>query len=79
MRAVIVEDSVLLREGIVALLRENGIDVVAQAEDGPGLLRIVSGHKPDVAICDVRLRRRSATRGCERRSRPASATRASGS
>ena len=55
MRAVIVEDSVLLREGIVALLRENGIDVVAQAEDGPGLLRIVSGHKPDVAICDVRL------------------------
>ena len=55
MRAVIVEDSVLLREGIVALLRENGIDVVAQAEDGPGLERIVSGHRPDVAIVDVRL------------------------
>src|SRR5687767_10932781 len=55
MRAVIVEDLALLREGIVALLRENGIDVVAQAEDGPGLERIVSGHKPDVAICDVRL------------------------
>jgi DNA-binding NarL/FixJ family response regulator len=55
MRAVIVEDLALLREGIVALLRENGIDVVAQAEDGPGLLRIVAGHKPDVAIVDVRL------------------------
>jgi DNA-binding NarL/FixJ family response regulator len=54
-RAVIVEDLALLREGIVALLRENGIDVVAQAEDGPGLERIVSGHKPDVAIVDVRL------------------------
>jgi DNA-binding NarL/FixJ family response regulator len=52
---VIVEDLALLREGIVALLRENGIDVVAQAEDGPGLERIVSGHKPDVAIVDVRL------------------------
>jgi DNA-binding NarL/FixJ family response regulator len=39
----------------VALLREAGIDVVAQAEDGEGLLRIVSGHKPDVAIVDVRL------------------------
>ena len=50
-----VEDSALLREGIVALLAENGIDVVAQAEDGPGLLRIVAGHKPDLAICDVRL------------------------
>ena len=55
MRAVIVEDLALLREGIVALLRDNGIDVVAQAEDGPGLERIVSGHKPDVAIVDVRL------------------------
>jgi DNA-binding NarL/FixJ family response regulator len=54
-RAVIVEDLALLREGIVALLRDNEIDVVAQAEDGAGLLRIVSGHKPDVAIVDVRL------------------------
>ena len=55
MRVVITEDQALLREGIVALLREQGIDVVAQAEDGPGLLRIVAGHKPEVAIVDVRL------------------------
>jgi DNA-binding NarL/FixJ family response regulator len=55
MRVVIVEDNALLREGIVALLRERSIDVVAQAEDAPGLLRIVAGHKPDVAIVDVRL------------------------
>ncbi len=55
MRVVIVEDQALLREGIVALLREQDIDVVAQAEDGPGLLRIAAGHKPDVAIVDVRL------------------------
>jgi len=54
-RVVVVEDSALLREGIVALLAEHGIEVVAQAEDGPGLLRIVDGHKPDLAICDVRL------------------------
>jgi DNA-binding NarL/FixJ family response regulator len=52
---VIAEDQALLREGIVALLREKGIDVVAQAEDGPGLLRILGGHKPDLAIVDVRL------------------------
>ena len=44
-----------MREGIVALLRERDIDVVAQADDAPGLLRIVAGHKPDVAIVDVRL------------------------
>jgi DNA-binding NarL/FixJ family response regulator len=55
MRVVIVEDQALLREGIVALLREQGVEVVAQAEDAPGLLRIVNGHKPDVAIVDVRL------------------------
>jgi DNA-binding NarL/FixJ family response regulator len=55
MRVVIAEDQALLREGIVALLRERGIEVVAQAEDGEGLLRIVGGHKPDLAIVDVRL------------------------
>jgi len=54
-RVVIAEDQALLREGLVALLVENGIDVVATAEDGAGLLRIVAGHKPDLAICDVRL------------------------
>src|SRR5260370_261286 len=40
-RVVIAEDQALLREGIVALLREGGVDVVAQAEDGAGLLRVV--------------------------------------
>lgn len=55
MRVVIAEDNALLREGLVAMLRERGIDVVASAEDGPGLMRIVAGHKPDLAIVDVRL------------------------
>jgi DNA-binding NarL/FixJ family response regulator len=54
-RVVIAEDLALLRAGVVALLREAGIDVVAEAEDGDGLLRIVGGHKPDLAIVDVRL------------------------
>ena len=55
MRVVIAEDQALLREGIVALLREHGLEVVAQAEDGEGLLRIVNAHNPDLAIVDVRL------------------------
>ena len=55
MRVVIAEDQALLREGLVALLRDHDIEVVAQAEDGAGLLRIVGGHKPDLAIVDVRL------------------------
>jgi DNA-binding NarL/FixJ family response regulator len=55
MRVVIAEDLALLREGIVALLRENEIEVVAQVQDGPGLLRAIAGHRPDLAIVDVRL------------------------
>jgi DNA-binding NarL/FixJ family response regulator len=52
---VIAEDLALLREGIVALLREHDFEVVAQVEDAPGLLRALAGHKPDLAIVDVRL------------------------
>ncbi len=55
MRVVITEDNALLREGLIAMLREREIEVVATAEDGPGLVRIVAGHKPDLAIVDVRL------------------------
>ena len=69
MRVVIAEDQALLRSGIIALLRENDVDVVAQTDDGPGLLRIIGGHKPDLAIVDVRLPPRSPTRVCARRSR----------
>jgi DNA-binding NarL/FixJ family response regulator len=52
---VIAEDLALLREGLVALLRENEIDVVAQVQDGPALLSAIAGHRPDLAIVDVRL------------------------
>lgn len=55
MRAVVIEDHALLREGIVALLREHGVEVVAQGEDAPALLRALGGHRPDVAVVDVRL------------------------
>ena len=52
---MIAEDLALLREGLVALLRESQIDVVAQVQDAPALLRAIDGHKPDLAIVDVRL------------------------
>jgi DNA-binding NarL/FixJ family response regulator len=54
-RVVIAEDQALLREGLVALLADHEIEVVGQAEDGDGLLRVVAGHKPDLAIVDVRM------------------------
>lgn len=55
LRVVIADDSVLLREGVVRLLRESDIDVVGQAGDAEKLLRKVRAHKPDAAIIDVKM------------------------
>jgi DNA-binding NarL/FixJ family response regulator len=54
-RVVIADDSLLVREGITALLRRAGFDVVAQAGSGDELLREVEAHDPDVAIVDIRM------------------------
>jgi DNA-binding NarL/FixJ family response regulator len=55
MRVVIADDSVLLREGIAALLTRAGIDVAAQASDPGELFAAVDEHRPDVAIVDIRM------------------------
>ena len=55
MRVVIGEDSVLLREGVARLLGDAGFEVVGQAGDADDLLRKVRGHKPDVAVVDIRM------------------------
>jgi DNA-binding NarL/FixJ family response regulator len=55
MRVVVADDSVLLREGVVRLLEENGFDVVGQAADAEDLIRKVKAHKPDVAVVDIRM------------------------
>ena len=55
MRAVIAEDSVLLREGVAGLLRAADFDVVGCCENVDELLLKVRSHSPDVAIVDIRL------------------------
>ncbi|WP_432955937.1 response regulator transcription factor [Micromonospora haikouensis] len=55
MRIVIAEDDALLREGLVLLLRAEGLDVVATADNPSSFLAAVDEHKPDVAIVDVRM------------------------
>jgi DNA-binding NarL/FixJ family response regulator len=54
-RVVVADDSVLLREGIVRLLEDAGMEVVGQAGDAEDLVRKVRAHKPDVAVIDVRM------------------------
>ena len=41
MRVVVADDVLLTREGIVRLLRDANIEVVAEAEDAQGLLHIL--------------------------------------
>jgi DNA-binding NarL/FixJ family response regulator len=55
MRGVIADDSVLLREGLVRLVEENGHPVVAAVGDGPALVKAIAEHRPDVSIVDVRM------------------------
>lgn len=55
MRVVIADDAVLIREGLVRLLEEFGVDVVAAVGDGDSLIEAVTTHRPDVSIVDVRM------------------------
>lgn len=54
-RIVLADDDTLLREGIASLLQRSGFDVVGQAHDAPSLLALVSEHRPDLAIIDIRM------------------------
>jgi DNA-binding NarL/FixJ family response regulator len=52
---VVADDAVLLREGLVRLLVEDGHEVVAAVGDGPALVEAVLTHRPDVSVVDVRM------------------------
>src|SRR5258708_19374727 len=54
-RVAIADDDVLLRQGLAALLREGGYDVVGQASDAAGLIEVVRKERPDIAIVDIRM------------------------
>jgi DNA-binding NarL/FixJ family response regulator len=54
-RVVVADDAMLTREGIVRLLRDAGLEVVAEAEDAEGLLGGVRLSRPDVAVVDIRM------------------------
>jgi DNA-binding NarL/FixJ family response regulator len=52
---VIVEDLVLLRDGLTRLLRTNGFEVAAAVDTGLAFLEAIDARRPDVAVVDVRL------------------------
>lgn len=55
MRVVVVDDSILLREGLVRILSDEGLQVVGAAGDGTQALQLVTHHEPDLLILDVRM------------------------
>jgi DNA-binding NarL/FixJ family response regulator len=55
MRLVLAEDSLLLREGLAALLGAAGFEVVGQAGDGVEAIQLVRAARPDVVVLDIRM------------------------
>jgi DNA-binding NarL/FixJ family response regulator len=54
-RIVVADDSGLFRAATVRVLEDAGFAVVAQAACADDLLRKVRGHRPDVAVVDIRM------------------------
>jgi DNA-binding NarL/FixJ family response regulator len=55
MRVVLAEDVALVREGLLRVLTDAGLDVVAAVASAPELLEAVDRHLPDVVLTDVRM------------------------
>ncbi|MDQ0717845.1 DNA-binding NarL/FixJ family response regulator [Streptomyces luteogriseus] len=55
MRAVIAEDSVLLKIGLVKVLELAGFEVTAETGDAEALLAAIDEHRPQLALVDVRM------------------------
>ncbi|WP_327178901.1 response regulator transcription factor [Streptomyces sp. NBC_01335] len=55
LRAVLGEDQPIMREGIAAILRMAGIDVVAAVDNAVDLVHVAQKHLPDVVITDIRM------------------------
>ena len=52
---MVADDTMLTREGVVRVLRDAGLDVVAAVGDAESLVRAAAEHAPDVAVVDIRM------------------------
>ncbi len=65
MRIILAEDSGLIREGLVRLLTEAGMDVIDDVGSAADLLSAVNEEKPDVVITDIRMPPTHTTEGVQ--------------
>jgi DNA-binding NarL/FixJ family response regulator len=55
-RLLLVDDQNLVKMGLCSLLQLNGnIDVVAQLDDGVGVIEAIETYQPDVMLLDIRM------------------------
>jgi DNA-binding NarL/FixJ family response regulator len=55
-RVVVVDDETLVRDGLRAIAElEDDIEVVGDASDGDGALRVVAEQRPDVVLMDIQM------------------------
>lgn len=55
-RVLVADDHPVVREGLRALIsRRSDMTVIAEASDGAEAVRLFNGHRPDVALIDLRM------------------------
>ncbi|QJD69650.1 response regulator transcription factor [Xanthomonas campestris pv. badrii] len=55
LRIALADDQVLVRAGLRALLQQQGVEVVCEADDGEGLLDALGTTTVDVVLSDIRM------------------------
>ncbi|MBB2806367.1 response regulator transcription factor [Xanthomonas arboricola] len=54
-RIALADDQILVRAGLRALLQQQGVEVVCEADDGQGLLEALVSTTVDVVLSDIRM------------------------
>jgi response regulator NasT len=65
-RVVIAEDEALIRLDLREMLEEEGFEVVGEAADGETAVALVTEHRPDLAVLDVKMPRLDGISAAER-------------
>jgi response regulator NasT len=65
-RVVIAEDEALIRLDLREMLEEEGFQVVGEAADGETAVALVTEHRPDLAVLDVKMPRLDGISAAER-------------
>jgi DNA-binding NarL/FixJ family response regulator len=55
LRAIVADDSVVIRQGVARILAEGGFRVIAEARDATELLEAVAAEPPHLAVVDIRM------------------------